>query len=590
MDSIVRPRYATTADGIDLISLNEFAQHKDRESAWIAIKQKGEKMWIIYGVAEFIDFHPGGEDVLLRYAGRDASNVYNSKHGDNRINEIDKVSKVGIIEPKTITRAFELTGCVAKPVKTRPKPAKPECMSVFCEQIAKDEKAGNKRKRPSDFEEEGEIEEEVASTGKKPKKTAPKTTTTTVRPRGRPKKVDRHISKPAHDMTGNRTLNPPAKPISAPRKAASKKFDIEVALKQALGNKDPSSREYPQVVSDLANATTVGKRGRPAKNAAPTKASLSQDPAAPAYGEKRKGRPPKVQTNLKEFIPNTDYDMRDEEERLAATAESTKAMEAEVNILVERGFVSPHDVPMSIHLSQELDSARRASLSREIGRGGRRVTPAGKRRGTGCKIIRPGDPRYGATGGKYIVGGPNRNIPVPSALQGEMLRAHHMGLGRGGMVSTYGVGSSRGGKGGGGVGRLADVPPPFPFGPTYDSREPGPGFWPENLLEAGIYVVQGQPVRFLRGGKIAIRGAGSQRGGGFVGHTFNINEDGTTFGTMLGGMEIGEDATLVPIGERGDTEGRKRGIERDVAGWTRRGEGWKRKEGKVDKYGMFLGH
>lgn len=62
MVSVMCGGYAKTADGTDIISLVEFARHKDEESDWIAIKQKGEKEWIIYDVTDFIDFHPGGED------------------------------------------------------------------------------------------------------------------------------------------------------------------------------------------------------------------------------------------------------------------------------------------------------------------------------------------------------------------------------------------------------------------------------------------------------------------------------------------------------------------------------------------------
>ncbi|CZR60928.1 uncharacterized protein PAC_10824 [Phialocephala subalpina] len=358
MDPIMSPRYATRADDTALLSLDEFAQQKTNRCAWIGIKQKGEKEWTIYDVTDFIDFHPGGEDVLLRYAGRDASNVYNGKHGDNRINEIDKVSKVGIIDPKTITRAFELTGSLSKSTKTRPKPPKPQYMSVFCEQIAKDEKLRKKRKRPSGFEEESEIEEEIASTSKNTKKKAVRSSATTGKARGRPRKEETSIAKkyqrPAHKLTGA-------------RENIGKKSNIKVALHQAPGNKDPGSRTYPLVVSDIQPATTTSKRGRP----------------------------PKVDSNLNEAKsrPNTDYETRDEEARLDATRE---AMEAEVNRLVEQGFVSPHDVPLSIHLNQELDSARRASLSGEAarGQGARRVSRAGMRRGTGCAIIKSGDPRW----------------------------------------------------------------------------------------------------------------------------------------------------------------------------------------------------
>jgi len=43
------------------------ADHKDKKSAWIIIHNQ------VYDVSKFLDEHPGGEEVLLEQAGKDAT-------------------------------------------------------------------------------------------------------------------------------------------------------------------------------------------------------------------------------------------------------------------------------------------------------------------------------------------------------------------------------------------------------------------------------------------------------------------------------------------------------------------------------------
>lgn len=74
-------------------------------------------------------------------------------------------------------------------------------------------------------------------------------------------------------------------------------------------------------------------------------------------------------------------------------------------------------------------------------------------------------------------------------------------------------------------------------------------------------MVQGQPVRFLRGGKVGIRGVGSQtRRGGFAGHAFNINEDHTTFGTVPEGYELNDNGACVTVRGARPSRGRGAGV------------------------------
>ncbi|KAI6241911.1 Cytochrome b5 heme-binding domain-containing protein [Aphelenchoides fujianensis] len=52
------------------ISLEEVAKHNTTDSCWIALNGK------VYDVTKFIEEHPGGEDVLLREAGTDATAAF----------------------------------------------------------------------------------------------------------------------------------------------------------------------------------------------------------------------------------------------------------------------------------------------------------------------------------------------------------------------------------------------------------------------------------------------------------------------------------------------------------------------------------
>lgn len=53
-----------------VISLEELKQHSNRDDLWLAINGK------IYDVSGFVDEHPGGEEVLLDEAGKDATEAF----------------------------------------------------------------------------------------------------------------------------------------------------------------------------------------------------------------------------------------------------------------------------------------------------------------------------------------------------------------------------------------------------------------------------------------------------------------------------------------------------------------------------------
>ena len=55
------------------ITLAELAEHKDPESAWLALNG------VVYDVSVYANYHPGGE-IILTGAGKDATNLFSTFH------------------------------------------------------------------------------------------------------------------------------------------------------------------------------------------------------------------------------------------------------------------------------------------------------------------------------------------------------------------------------------------------------------------------------------------------------------------------------------------------------------------------------
>lgn len=53
-----------------IITLEEVKKHNTRDSVWFIIYNK------VYDVTKFIEEHPGGEEVLLEQAGKEASEIF----------------------------------------------------------------------------------------------------------------------------------------------------------------------------------------------------------------------------------------------------------------------------------------------------------------------------------------------------------------------------------------------------------------------------------------------------------------------------------------------------------------------------------
>jgi cytochrome b involved in lipid metabolism len=53
-----------------VVTLDELRQHTTKESIWVLLNGK------VYDVSKFIDEHPGGDEVILSEAGKDATEAF----------------------------------------------------------------------------------------------------------------------------------------------------------------------------------------------------------------------------------------------------------------------------------------------------------------------------------------------------------------------------------------------------------------------------------------------------------------------------------------------------------------------------------
>ncbi|RJE23437.1 Cytochrome b2 [Aspergillus sclerotialis] len=94
------------------LARGDIVQHNNRQSCWIAIHGA------VYDVTDFLASHPGGETVILRCAGGDATNDYDSVHSPEMLAEaLPKSALRGYIDPEELN-ANEESGKTATKTPT----------------------------------------------------------------------------------------------------------------------------------------------------------------------------------------------------------------------------------------------------------------------------------------------------------------------------------------------------------------------------------------------------------------------------------------------------------------------------------------
>ncbi|KAF9786874.1 FMN-dependent dehydrogenase-domain-containing protein [Thelephora terrestris] len=78
-------------------SLNEIAKHNAASDCWVIIDNK------VYDVTEFLSLHPGGEQIILKYAGRDATAAYKPIHPEDALEKsLPKEKHLGFVDANAI--------------------------------------------------------------------------------------------------------------------------------------------------------------------------------------------------------------------------------------------------------------------------------------------------------------------------------------------------------------------------------------------------------------------------------------------------------------------------------------------------------
>ncbi|OWR50501.1 Cytochrome b5 type B [Danaus plexippus plexippus] len=75
------------------ITIEEVKKHKRKNSVWMIIHDD------VYDVTRFLNEHPGGEDTLLEYAGKDGTQAFEDVHHSEDAREIMKKFKIGTLPP-----------------------------------------------------------------------------------------------------------------------------------------------------------------------------------------------------------------------------------------------------------------------------------------------------------------------------------------------------------------------------------------------------------------------------------------------------------------------------------------------------------
>ncbi|PIA33789.1 hypothetical protein AQUCO_04000089v1 [Aquilegia coerulea] len=79
-----------------LYSLKEAGEHNTRDDCWVVVDGK------VYDVSSYLDEHPGGDDVLLKATGKDATDEFNDAgHSKDAIQLMEEFC-IGELDPSDI--------------------------------------------------------------------------------------------------------------------------------------------------------------------------------------------------------------------------------------------------------------------------------------------------------------------------------------------------------------------------------------------------------------------------------------------------------------------------------------------------------
>eukprot|EP01134_Creolimax_fragrantissima_P006045 CFRG6045T1 len=75
------------------ITNEELGKHNTKYDAWMVLRGQ------VYNITHFLDFHPGGVDILLKSAGKDGTWMFDKYHSWVNIESILAPCRVGVYSP-----------------------------------------------------------------------------------------------------------------------------------------------------------------------------------------------------------------------------------------------------------------------------------------------------------------------------------------------------------------------------------------------------------------------------------------------------------------------------------------------------------
>ena len=68
-----------------IYKIEEVAKHNTADDCWLVIESD------VYDVTKFLPLHPAGKNVILKHAGKDATEIYNYYHGPQILHKYKKL-------------------------------------------------------------------------------------------------------------------------------------------------------------------------------------------------------------------------------------------------------------------------------------------------------------------------------------------------------------------------------------------------------------------------------------------------------------------------------------------------------------------
>ncbi|KAI0553690.1 FMN-dependent dehydrogenase [Xylaria curta] len=113
----------------------EVAKHDSKESCWVVIHGKA------YDVTEFLPEHPGGMKIILKYAGKDATEEFDPIHPPDTLDKyLDKSKHLGPVDMNTVAKVEEVEDPdeAARQQRIKEKPLLSQCYNLMdFESVAK---------------------------------------------------------------------------------------------------------------------------------------------------------------------------------------------------------------------------------------------------------------------------------------------------------------------------------------------------------------------------------------------------------------------------------------------------------------------